>query len=134
MAINQKVASFLSGLALAGNLGLAKVVGAEEYNPNGYNQLIPNLNGVHPHETLYIDATDKIPNKETYVERFRLADGKIVARISINGHTFAYSVAAKSLKESYGLRDADGDGTFREKYGFKERIQVPEWIINLNSQ
>ena len=128
--------SFLG--AAAETLGLVGVVGgtgllpktarAMERNPNGYP--VPDLSGLRPYQTLHHDVNAKIPGKETFVERFKLANGGKAARGSINGRIYVYSVKETPNSSWYAVLDSNGDGRFDAKFSQGEEFNVPDWLIN----
>ena len=112
---------------LVAKLGWPTSASAE--NKSGYNNLIPNLNGEVPYEKGYLDVSSKIPGNETYVERFRLSNGTVAIRLSIDGQVYAYHIREANSAKGTGLRDPSGDGIFSEKYSSDETLSVPDWLI-----
>ncbi len=95
---------------------------AKEVNPNGYE--VPDLRGKTAYQRLYLKEDPSV-----YVERF-VADGCLIARMSVNGKVFAYDFNPNTKQlspDAYIIVDSDGNGTFESKYFVGENFDVPEW-------
>ena len=125
--------------AAAETLGLVGVVGgavlmpeparAMERNPNGYP--VPDLSGLRPYQMLHYDVNAKIPGKETFVERYRTPDGAKVARLSVGGKAFCYSIRERGHSKGYAILDSTGNGVFNTKYYDGEEFDVPDWLVKV---
>ena len=118
----------LGGAALAGgSVIVPKPAQAFERNPDGYP--IPDLTGLTPYKRLTWDVEDTIPGKETLIERYILNDRTKVARLSVNGEVFAYSVKDAHSAKGYGIVASTKPGQFTEKYNDNEGFGVPDWLV-----
>ena len=134
MTINKKIAAFASGLALASSLGLAKIVKAEEFNPNGWP--IPDVMTAQSFgEKRKTNFLIGIPNKVIIQGIYQAPDGTyfntLITMVNGKEKTFGFYVDTdgKSPME-YTLMDLDGDDVFRYKYAGNERTPVPKYISN----
>jgi hypothetical protein len=135
MAINQKVAAFFSGLALAGSLGLAKVVKAEEINPNGWP--VPN----RANATLVGNdriRTDLIEGRNIPVIQrvYRTPEGTYFNTLSVKDkdgkekiYGYLVDIDGKPPME-YGLIDLEGNDLFTHKYGTNEHMTTPAYVLS----
>ncbi|MDP2908042.1 MAG: hypothetical protein Q8O03_08990 [Nanoarchaeota archaeon] len=99
------------------------VAEAKEVNPQGYQ--VPDLTGLTPYQKGYLKEEPIV-----YVERF-VVDGRLIARMSVNGKIFAYDFNPNTRQlspDAYIIVDTDGDGKFESKYFVGENIDVPTWV------
>jgi hypothetical protein len=137
MAINQKVAAFFSGLALAGSLGLAKVVKAEEFNPNGWP--IPDITRVEKGAVVIKNIIKTSPDEETIVRAYKTPQGTYFNTLSIikDGKEIIYGYYIDTDGKppmEYTLIDHQGDGIFRHRYGGDEYWPIPRFLLDLFSK
>lgn len=124
MTINQKVAAFFGGLALAGSLGLAEVVTAEEINPQGFPK--PNVEGLPVIYKDQVNFDKRFPDKETTLTIHRTPTNGRILVFSVGDKTFAYGVDSDLYKPvDYGIVDKNGDGIFETKVTASEKFGIP---------
>jgi hypothetical protein len=128
MMIVKRLVTIIGASIFATSIGIASIVNAMEYNPKGYNHLIPNLKGMTLANSEYEDVTDKIPSDETLIKTY-ISKNTAVNTFSIDDKIFAYEIRNRGEK-AYVLIDKDGKGIFTEKHNYDEIITyVPEWLI-----
>ena len=117
MGIGSKLALFASGVALSAQLGLAKIVQAEEYNPNGWP--VPNISEAKLLGQKKKDIIAEIPGKETLLKGYKSPDGTFFNTLEYNGHLFGFYIDTNGKPPmEYTVLDQDGDGLFRNKYEY----------------
>ena len=107
-------------------------VPAVEINKDGW--LFPNPALAEKKAIRPIDATDRIPGKETLVKIYqRKKDGVIFDIFEIEGEIYACQFHAKGENGKppsvYAIVDTDGDGIFESKYAPGEKAHPPDWAI-----
>lgn len=126
MPIDRKVASLISGAALAASLGLAKVVKGEEYKADGWPT--PNINTATFIEEKKKDIITDIPGAETTLRIYKTPQGTYFNTLSINGKLYGFYVDTDGKPPmEYTLIDQDGDGVYRYKSS-NERPLTPHYL------
>ena len=120
--------------------GLAALVGAtysamaQDVQPIAYENTnlaqygVPNMDGMKPIATKWLDKTDHIPGNETRFDIFKLEDG-LLGIYSIKGkqYSVAYDPDGKPPVD-YGFIDKNGDGNYERMSGSK-LFSAPDWVI-----
>ena len=85
-----KVASLVSGISLIANLGLAKAVIAEEFNPNGWPT--PDIASAKFIREVKEDIITEIPGKETLQTIYKTPEGTYFNSLSVKGRIYGFFV------------------------------------------
>jgi len=105
------------------SVGYPLLLKGQEVREEGWP--IPDLRNLIPY-SITIKSSDGV---EKMVERFSMATGGHVARISGNGRVYAYAVDHNQEPPvDYLILDSDGSERFIQKYGPDDFFLIPEWV------
>ncbi len=104
---------------------------AVEIKKDGW--LFPNPARAEKKAIRTIDATDRIPGKETVVKIYKKNDDEVFETLEIEGEIYSCQFHIKGKEGEpptvFAIVDTDGDGVFESKYGPGEIARVPDWVI-----
>ncbi len=125
----------ISGLAgLAGLVAVAAVAYADPPRQVAYAGTnlaslgVPDVSGMTPYQTRWLDKTDAIPGDETRMD-FYQAGNAVVATYSIEGEVYAIAVDRDGVRPTdLALLDRTGSGNYEQISG-STVLRAPEWIV-----
>jgi len=89
---------------------------------------VPDVAGLKPYHTKWLDKTDKIAGKETRLDMYQVGVA-VVGRYSVGERLFGilYDPDGRPPLE-FAFVDKQGKGVF-EPHNLKEEIVVPDWVV-----
>ena len=89
---------------------------------------IPDLTGLKPIKVACVDLTDKVRGREAVAELFELADRRRVARITLLGNAYLYTIYDTAQAEPVRYVDLAGEGEFQPLTDSGDP-PVPDWVV-----
>ena len=89
---------------------------------------VPDVSGMQPYQTRWLDKTEAIPGDETRMDFYRAGDA-VVATYTLNGNVYAVAVDRDGVRPvDIALIDRSGSGIYEPISGGTV-LQAPDWTV-----